>query len=309
MGDSMRLGVIGAGRVGASFVSAFSKETVGIMCASEHHTAERARVFGVKPFFSLSSMVEDVDTILIAVQDDNIIPLCKALERSVAVHPLKKEWCLFHVSGAMDLTPFEALSNRGIHCGSIHPLQSFSEPSGEALRQIYMAIDGDDVARERALQIVRALDSKPLFVPAKDRMLYHSAACFCSNYVVTAIAIAQKLFSRWTGNPKEAGQAIMPLIEGTMKNIASHDTVQTALTGPISRGDVGTVQKHLSVLPHEYVHGYCAFGKITANLAYENGTLSKEMLTDLTNILAMAEGGHHGKKSNQFDDSKDETRR
>ena len=94
----------------------------------------------------------------------------------------------------------------------------------------------------------------------------------------------------------------MPLIKGTMKNIASHGTLQQALTGPVSRGDIGTVQKHLSVLPREYVHAYCAFGAVTAVLAYENGTISRETLTELTQILAMAEGGHHGKKSNQFDD-------
>ena len=298
----MRLGVIGAGRVGASFVSAFPNETVGILCSNASHTVEKAKALGVQPFFDFSTMINKTDTILVAVQDDAVQGICRKLADCFSVGRGDEAVCLFHLSGAMDLTPLASVIQKGVHGGSIHPLQSFSEPCGEKLRHIYMAVDGDEVAKRRALHIVQALESKPLFVPPEERMLYHGAACFCSNYVVTAVAIAQKLFSRWTGDEGTAARAIMPLIKGTMKNIASHGTLQQALTGPVSRGDIGTVQKHLSVLPREYVHAYCAFGAVTAVLAYENGTISRETLTDLTQILAMAEGGHHGKKSNQFDD-------
>lgn len=156
-----------------------------------------------------------------------------------------------------------------------------------------MAVDGDDRAKEAALSLVTSLDSKPLFVPPEERVLYHAAACFCSNYVVTAVALGQRLMRRWTETDKEAAQSLMPLLKGTVGNLEGTDRWQKALTGPVSRGDTGTVAKHLEVMPADLVGPYCAFSRAAGELSLENGTITENQYEVLKEILAMAEGVHN----------------
>ena len=305
----MRLGIIGAGRVGASFMLAFPSAVEGILCSTTEHTQQKAKRFHVTPYDDGAALIRHCDIILLTVGDDALAPLSQSLADELAGEGETARKCIFHCSGAADLSPLVPLARLGFHTGSLHPLQSFAEPSAERLRGIYIAVDGDETARSTAVGLIHSLGSTPFFVPPEERMLYHAAACFCSNYVVTALALAQRLMRRWTGDEAAAAQALMPLVEGTMGNIRQRASWRTALTGPISRGDAGTVRKHLAVLPDDFVLPYCAFGSAAADLALENETITDQQHMMLTRILAMAEGAYHEQKSNQSDHSKDEERR
>lgn len=160
-----------------------------------------------------------------------------------------------------------------------------------------MAVDGDDAAKEKAKGIVSSLGSIPFYVPAKDRALYHAAACFCSNYAVTVLSVAQTLMSRWTETENDASKALLPLVRGTMENVSRNSLWGHALTGPISRGDLGTVKKHLSVLSGDLLPMYKALGMETAKLALDNGTIDKDTYRRLIQLLAKAEGDHQDEKS------------
>ena len=297
----MRLGIIGAGRVGASFVLAFPSDIEGILCSTEEHTRQMARRLHAAAYTDGAELARHCDVLLLTVRDDALAPVSRELAASLTGDALPPQTCIFHCSGAMDLSPLEPLSRLGYPVGSLHPLQSFAEPSADRLKGIYMAVDGDERAKAVAADLVRTLGSTPFFVPPEDRMLYHAAACFCSNYVVTALAIAQKLISRWTGSAGAASQALRPLVEGTMDNVRQRPLWQTALTGPVSRGDAGTVAKHLAVMPEKWLQPYCAFGCAAADLALENETITEKQHDTLTRILAMAEGVHHEQESNQSD--------
>ncbi|MGN0948453.1 DUF2520 domain-containing protein [Megasphaera sp.] len=305
----MRLGIIGAGRVGASFMLAFPAAVAGILCSTKEHTQQKAERFHVTPYDDGAALIRHCDIILLTVGDDALAPLSQSLAAELDGEGEAAQKCIFHCSGAADLSPLAPLARLGFHTGSLHPLQSFAAPSAERLQGIYIAVDGDERAKAEAVRIVRALGSTPFFVPPEERMLYHAAACFCSNYVVTALALAQQLMQRWTGDDAAAAQALLPLVEGTMANVRQRDLWRTALTGPVSRGDIGTVRKHLAVLPDDFVRPYCAFGAAAAGIALKNGTITAQQHTMLTRILAMAEGVQHEQKSNQSDHSKDEERR
>ena len=287
----MRLGIIGAGRVGTSFVLAIPSAVEGILCSTKEHTTQRAQSLKVKAYTDGAALLRNCDVLLLTVRDDVIGSVAASLADSLTGAD-RRETCILHCSGAMDLSSLEPLSALGYSVGSLHPLQSFAAPSGDLLRHIYMAVDGDDRAKETALFLVKALDSKPLFVPQEERVLYHAAACFCSNYVVTAVALGQRLMRRWTETDGEAAQSLMPLLKGTVGNLERTDRWQKALTGPVSRGDTGTVAKHLDAMPKELVGPYCAFSRAAGELSLENGTITENQYEVLKQILAMAEGVH-----------------
>lgn len=113
---------------------------------------------------------------------------------------------------------------------------------------------------------------------------------------MTALALAQQLMRRWTESDGDAAKALMPLVDGTLQNVRERKVWRTALTGPVSRGDAGTVVKHLAVMPAELIHPYCAFGRAAADLALKNETITAQQHDELTRILAMAEGVHHEQK-------------
>lgn len=124
----MRLGVIGAGRVGASFVSAFPNETVGILCSNASHTVEKAKALGVQPFFDFSTMINKTDTILVAVQDDAVQGICRKLADCFSVGRGDEAVCLFHLSGAMDLTPLASVIQKVFMEAVYTPYRAFPNP-------------------------------------------------------------------------------------------------------------------------------------------------------------------------------------
>lgn len=299
----MRIGIIGAGRVGASFILALPQHVVGITGSTAKRTREQAALYGVTPYVQGASLLADCDVVLLLVRDDLLQQVSQALagqladcsRQSLARHTV------LHGSGAADVSVLQALADIGIHTGSIHPLQSFPAPSAAALSGIYMAVDGDETALSCAKEIAAMLHSKSFHVPAAERVLYHGAACFCSNYVVAAVAAAQMLMSRWTDTPEDAGEALRPLFMGTAANIQSQSLAGKALTGPISRGDIGTVQKHIACMPQPFQNAYKAFGVLAADIALANQTITKKQHHELMQILAIAEGETNEQKSNNLD--------
>ena len=184
----------------------------------------------------------------------------------------------------MGLEELAPLAAAGAHVGSLHPLQSFAGGATQ-LAGVYMAVDGDEAACEAATAIATALGGHPFRVPAAERAAYHAAACICSNYAVAVEALAQRLMSRWLGDEAAAWQALLPLFKGTAANLERTASPRTALTGPIARGDVTTVAKHLAVLPPELLEAYCSLGLATTKLALANGTIDKEVAAELTQLL------------------------
>jgi predicted short-subunit dehydrogenase-like oxidoreductase (DUF2520 family) len=290
----MRLGIIGAGRVGASFILALrsSVDRIGIYCSTTASTQQKAAALAVMPYDDPAALVNDCDVVFITTGDDAVEMISRTLA-DAGVVPQPEGTVVFHCSGSLGLAPLASLAAMGFHTGSLHPLQSVAVPAAAQLRNIYMAVDGDARACAVGTAIAAAAGSHIFHVPEQERPLYHAAACFCSNYVVTAAAIAQQLMARWMPSMYDAAQALQPLLAGTLDNLMNQEVWQQALTGPVSRGDIGTVQKHAACLPPQLTEAYCSFAAVTAMLALENGTIRQEQYDQLTRILAMAKGDSH----------------
>ena len=153
-----------------------------------------------------------------------------------------------------------------------------------------MALDGDSEAQDAGKKLVKLFGGKAFSVPAAERAAYHAAACICSNYAVAVEAMAAQLMARWTGSNEAAWEALLPLFKGTAANLQATQNPAAVLTGPIARGDVSTVAKHLAALPAAVIPAYCSLGLATTSLALANGTIDENAADELRNLL----GGYYG---------------
>lgn len=177
-----------------------------------------------------------------------------------------------HVSGALGLEALEALRTRHA-IGSFHPLQSFPMPRPpSAFTGITVAIDASSPSLARRLRaLARLLGAKPKQVGDDDRVLYHAAAVFASNYLDVVVAGAVRLLKEIGWTEASSVAALMPLIEGAVANIGRRGPVK-ALTGPIRRGDVETVGRHLRALERVgLADEYRMLGTIALEIAEEAG--------------------------------------
>ena len=167
-------------------------------------------------------------------------------EQIAAMQP-SHELAVIHCSGALGLDVLSALDHNPR--GSFHPLQSFPAPRDPAaFRGITIAVDATAAALERRLRtIARGLGAKPRRVGEDERVAYHAAAVFASNFVDVVVTQAIGLLRSIGWSEKESLDALMPLVEGAVSNIRQRGPVK-ALTGPIRRGDAETISRHLAVI-------------------------------------------------------------
>jgi len=156
-------------------------------------------------------------------------------------------WSAVHVSGALGLGVLDPLRPRPV--GSFHPLQSFPVPRDpSAFAGITVAVDASTTALVRRLaRLARDLSAKPRRVDDSQRVLYHAAAVFASNFVDVTVAEAIRVLKQIGWGEADALAALMPLVEGAASNIRRKGPT-AALTGPIRRGDASTVESHLAAL-------------------------------------------------------------
>ena len=241
---------------------------------------------GGKPFLNFSEAALAANCIIIATSDDAIAYVCNRISSEGGIKPGTK---VIHMSGAGGLDLLESARNAGAHVASIHPLQSFADIEG-AIRNIpgsTFGITAGDEIKEWSVQMVRDLGGAPFFISDADKPLYHAAACIASNYLTTLIHMVEEIYQSLGLNRDDAIRAIWPLVMGTIGNIESKGTVQ-ALTGPVARGDAGTIRKHAEALRQKLPDlwpAYSALGVLTADLGLKKKTLSPETARLIKELL------------------------
>lgn len=287
----MKIGIVGGGKVGCCLAAYFSRLGIlnGITASTAAKSALLAERFQTEPADNFS-LLKRADVIFLTVPDRLIAAAAEELAAGCSNDELNGK-IIFHCSGSLGLDVLSKLREHGASIGSIHPLQSFITSQTE-LQGVYMAVDGDEQAKNCAEDIIGKLQGKSFFVPAAERSLYHSAACICSNYLVAVEYLAQQIMSRWTGSEADAWQALLPLFKGTVRNLEHTDATGRVLTGPIARGDINTLSRHLSVMPAEYVPVYCSLGLETVKIASANGTIDGEKMQKMQKLLCNPEVKH-----------------
>lgn len=245
-----RIGVVGAGRLGASLAVALARASYQVtVIGSARVESARAVAAAVGADVVATADLAEVpgacDLIFLAVPDD-------AIETVAARLPVDGHHEIVHCSGAFGLEVLRPVTIVGARVGCLHPLQSFPSPTPEPerFRGISCGVEGEEPLGRLLQATVLDLGARPILLEGVDRAFYHAAAVFASNDVIALMSAARRAWAL-AGLPAEsARQALAPLLLSTARALSEMD-LKEALTGPVTRGDVRTVETHLAALAAE----------------------------------------------------------
>ncbi|MDD4356273.1 MAG: DUF2520 domain-containing protein [Smithellaceae bacterium] len=286
--QSLNFAIIGAGMVGTAIGFLLKKAGHNIAAVAdlspEH--LKRAKTFiGAPGFPNPAKAAALADCMLITTPDDHIESVCTGIVAASSVRGKK----VFHMSGAGGLDLLDSAYRAGAAVASIHPLQSFSsiESAIENIPGSYFGVTASKGAKKLSSGIVRDLRGIPLYIKPDQKPLYHAAACIASNYLVSLMSVVEAIYLSIGFSEKDARKAYLPLVYGSLKNIEKQGC-KNALTGPIARGDYGTVQKHIeAMVRHLPDHSslYANMGMTAVKLARQKGTLNAAQAKIITDLL------------------------
>lgn len=242
------LGFVGAGKVGCTLARLWNQAGYAVRAVSSRSipTAETlAAQVGARVVTTAEAVIEAADLTLLTVPDDTIEPLAGSL----ALESLAGK-AVIHTSGAHDAGVLAGLAARGALTGSLHPAFPFADVD-TALQQVpgaAFALEAEQpLLRDWLRDMVQAVGGRVIVIPPGQKAVYHSALVFASNYAVTLYALAERLLVGIGAERETADSALNTLVQGTVTNLLQKGVPQ-ALTGPLARADVGTIQKHLRAL-------------------------------------------------------------
>jgi predicted short-subunit dehydrogenase-like oxidoreductase (DUF2520 family) len=196
---------------------------------------------------------------------------------------------VIHCSGADSSEVLQPARHMGANTGVFHPLQTFASVK-QAISNLpgsTFAIEAEEPLLTTLKEMTASLQCRWIELKAENKVVYHAAAVIASNYLVTLVKLADDLWQTF-GIPREqATQALLPLLKGTLNNIENVGIPQ-ALTGPIARGDIDTVKKHLTALQKEApdaLSTYCELGLQTIPIAQAKGRIDEEKADELRAVL------------------------
>jgi len=277
--------IVGVGRLGASIGEGL--QDAGwpvVLVARRDASAAMASARGFSVIRSLADAAP-ADLVLLCVPDDALIPVLRELGTVLRV--LRPECVVLHTSGAVPVSALRDAAPRGVPIGSLHPLQSVTAQSGAAvLGGAPAAVSGEPGALAMAERVAHALGMNPFRLADEAKPLYHAASAMAANFTVALLDVAIEL-ARAAGMPPEHARiALARLASLATARVAEVETT-TALTGPIARGDVGTVRLHLAALrrsaPH-IVPLYVEAARCTLQLAARAG-LGGDAMRDINAVL------------------------
>lgn len=261
------IAIIGAGKVGTALGIAWAQHGVTINAVYSRDLA-RAESLGTRVNARVCDTPHEAasyaDLALLTVPDDAIRPLAESL----AVQSWHGK-AFVHTSGAHSLHSLDALAACGAQIGSLHPAMPFADPATASVQLIgaSFAIEASHEPLRLWLEhLVTTLNGRALLMTAEQKALYHAALVIASNYTVTLYAIAESLLQSLNAPQPAIDSALGRLVSATVENIGAHG-IPKALTGPLTRADVGTLQAHLEAL-HTHAPHLEQVYRLLARLSY-----------------------------------------
>jgi predicted short-subunit dehydrogenase-like oxidoreductase (DUF2520 family) len=282
-----RIGFIGAGRLATGLAWALAEQGVLVRAvASESGESARrlaSRISGCRDVAEPQDVVDAVDIVFLAVPDD-VIPVIAASLR------WRSGVAAIHCSATTEVAALESAARQGAEIGGFHPLQSFADPE-TALRTLpgcTIAIDAEGELHSRLEKLARILECRAIDLPPGCRARYHAGAHYAAGFVFALMQEASDIWQTFGISPDDTVAALMPLLHGTVASMA-HSGLARGMPGIFSRGDIGTLRKHLDDLANvgpQALRLYCELGLRSIPLGLARGGLSAERGAQMREVLA-----------------------
>lgn len=265
------LTIVGPGRLGSAIGRVLHRSgavtLLDIVGRDPARTADAARFMGGGVASTGEVPLRAADIYLLAVPDDAIEDYGQTL---AAGNDLTGA-TVFHCSGALGSDRLAAARDAGAAVASVHPVRSFADPAQVAatFAGTCCGVEGDADALEVLVPMFESIGARMVTIDAAHKTLYHAAAVFASNYVVTLIDVAVQVYGKAGVPPEIALEMIGPLLQESART-ALRLGPAAALTGPIARGDVATVARQQAALAAwnpAHATLYAEFAQATARLA------------------------------------------
>ncbi len=282
----LTVGIVGTGRVGAVLGAALARAGHTVTAVSAVSAASRdraARLLPGVPLVPADEVPRSAALVLLTVPDDALPDLVAGLASTGA---LRAGQLVAHTSGRHGLAVLEPAVRRGALPLALHPVLPFAgtEVDLARLTGASFGTTSPEALRPVAEALVLEVGGEPVWVPEEQRPLWHAALAHGSNHLVTLVASAADLLR--AAGVDEPGQVLGPLLGAALDGALRGG--DAALTGPVARGDAGTVRAHLQVLgatAPEVLGAYVAMARLTADRALAAGRLDPARAGALLEVL------------------------
>jgi len=282
----VKLGFIGAGTVGSALALRLcSKGYQVVAVSSRSQTSARNLAQAVshcQAFNSNQAVADAAELVFITTPDDVIATVASEVQWHLGQS-------VVHCSGADSTQSLEPAKRLGAQVGVFHPLQTFAsaKQAVENMPGSTFALEAEEPLLSMLKDMATALEGHWIELEAKDKVVYHAAAVIACNYLVTLIKLATDLWQSFNIPTHQSTQALLPLIRGTIHNIETVG-IPKCLTGPIARGDSGTIRKHLEALQKvapAILPTYRELGLQTIPIALAKGRINQKQAQELQELL------------------------
>lgn len=273
--SSLRIGFIGAGRVGTTLSHAMHRGGLNVVAVFSRNPRNVGEVTARLPHILAGRTMQETadasDLVFLTVPDDAIEPTCAG----IVWHPGQQ---VVHCSGATELSALESARNAGASVGAFHPLQMFANPTValDTLPGCTVTIDAAPPLAELLEDIGARIGCRPLRLNAGERALYHASAYYVGPFLIALMQEAAHIWKALGVSERDALTALVPLLQGTAAAVLDGGLAK-GMGGCVARGDVGTIQKHLDALTRfspVMAALYRELAMRTIPLALARGTLS-----------------------------------
>lgn len=277
------MGVVGAGRVGAVLGAALQlagHEVVAVSAVSEASRTRAADLLPGVPVLPVDEVVRAADLVLLTVPDDALPEVVTGL---AAVGAFRRGALVAHTSGRHGLAVLEPAGGLPL---ALHPVLPFAGTTVDLhrLHGTSFGVTAPEPLRPVAEALVVEMGGEPVWLTEEQRPLWHAALAHGANHLTTLVASAADLLR--TAGVENPGQVLAPLLGAALDG--SLRAGDAALTGPVARGDAGTVRAHLEVLAQvapEVLPSYVAMARLTADRALASGRLDPDRAGPLLDVL------------------------
>jgi len=282
----LKMGFIGAGTVGTALAVRLREKGYPVVAVASRSRASAERLAARVDGCQVCSSIEDVPRLaelaFITTPDDAIALVADQV-------PWPSGMRVIHCSGAHSLDILGTVTKSGGMAGAFHPLQTFANVE-HAIGNIpgsTFGVEAEEPLLGELKEMATALGGHCVVLKGSDKVLYHAAAVIACNYMVTLAKMATDLWQTFDVSVPEATEALLPLMQGTVNNLKNVG-LPNCLTGPVARGDLGTIRKHLEALESrapELLSAYREMGRQTIPIALAKGTIGEERAKELRELF------------------------